>query len=191
MQFLFRRRVVVSVCLLALAILTAIPASAAGLPERPGPGKKGFRLFARASGLLSVNQVVCGLVSDGQICVDTLQSSTVPGGFWPKGTNNQYTFNSGISIAGLIGPELPAWAGDTTAAFFFDGGGKQNGEQVVPIYNAVDPADVASWPEYAKVPSGDDAVAAIYDPLLQGQVSASQGDVYFVSWDGNPTSLAG
>ncbi len=70
-------------------------------------------------------------------------------------------------------------------------GGKQNGEQVVPIYNAVDPADVASWPEYAKVPSGDDAVAAIYDPLLQGQVSASQGDVYFVSWDGNPSSLAG
>ncbi len=85
MQLLFRRRVVVSVCLLALAILTAIPASAAGLPERPGPGKKGFRLFARASGLLSVNQVVCGLVSDGQICVDTLQSSTVPGWILAQG----------------------------------------------------------------------------------------------------------
>jgi hypothetical protein len=189
MQFFFRRRVVVSVALVALAIATA--ASTMTATERPEKPKKGFRLFARASGLLSVNQVVCGLVSDGQICVDTLQSSTVPGGFWPKGTNNQYTFNSGISIAGLIGPELPAWAGDTTAAFFFDGGGKQNGEQVVPIYNANNPDDVATWPEYAKVPSGTDAGAAIYDPLLQGQVSASQGDVYFVSWDGNPTSLAG
>ena len=117
MQFLLRQRLIVSVCLAALAIATAAPAmTATERPERPG--KKGFRLFARASGLLNVNQVVCGLVSDGQICVDTLQSSTVPGGFWPKGTNNQYTFNSGISIAGLIGPELPAWAGDTTAAFF-------------------------------------------------------------------------
>ena len=85
MQFFFRRRVVVSVALVALAIATA--ASTMTATERPEKPKKGFRLFARASGLLSVNQVVCGLVSDGQICVDTLQSSTVPGSHgWPPST---------------------------------------------------------------------------------------------------------
>ena len=31
----------------------------------------------------------------------------------------------------------------------------------------------------------------MFDPLLQGAPSASQGDVYFLYWDGNPTSLAG
>ncbi len=191
MQRFLRRRTVISTCLVALGVALAAPvAGAVNVPEPPVK-KKGFRLLARANGSLRVNQVQCGIISDGQICVDSLGSSTIPGSVWPKGTNNQYSFNSGISIAGIIGPEMPAWAGDTSGAFFFDGGGKQNGQQIEPIYNASDPVDLADWPDFALVPGADDAVGSIYDPLLQGQVSASQGDVYFLTWDGDPSALIG
>ena len=191
MNSFFGRRTTIWACLMALGMAVAPATSSAAAKPDPKVKKPGFRLFARAGGSLRVNQVTCGLISNGQICVDSTGSSTIPGSVWPKGTNNQYTFNSGISIAGIIGPEVAGWAGDTTGSFFFDGAGKQNGEQVEPIYNASDPADVNAWPEFAKVPSGTDPGAAIFDPLLQGTNSASQGDVWFLSWDGNPTALAG
>ncbi len=192
MQLFLCRRTVVSAWLVALALTLAAPAAGAtALPERPIK-KSGFRLLARASGSLKVNQVQCGLISNGQICVDSTGSSTIPGSVWPKGTNNQYTFNSGISLAGIVGDEMPAWAGDTIGAFFFEGSGfLLNGEQVEPIYNASDAADAAQWPEFAKVPGVGDSVSAIYDPLLQNQISASQGDVYFLTWDGNPARVNG
>jgi hypothetical protein len=192
MQLFLCRRTVVSAWLAALALTLAAPAAGAtALPERPIK-KSGFRLLARASGSLKVNQVQCGLISNGQICVDSTGSSTIPGSVWPKGTNNQYTFNSGISLAGIVGDEMPAWAGDTIGAFFFEGSGfLLNGEQVEPIYNASDAADAAQWPEFAKVPGVGDSVSSIYDPLLQNQISASQGDVYFLTWDGNPARVNG
>ena len=192
MQLFHCRRTVISAWLVALALMLAAPAAGAtALPERPIK-KSGFRLLARASGSLKVNQVQCGLISNGQICVDSTGSSTIPGSVWPKGTNNQYTFNSGISLAGIVGDEMPAWAGDTIGAFFFEGSGfLLNGEQVEPIYNASDAADLAQWPEFAKVPGVGDSVASIYDPLLQNQISASQGDVYFLTWDGNPARVNG
>ena len=108
-------------CLAALGLAVVPAISAAATKPDPTVKKPGFRLFARAGGSLRVNQVTCGLISNGQICVDSTGSSTIPGSVWPKGTNNQYTFNSGISIAGIIGPEVAGWAGDTTGAFFFDG----------------------------------------------------------------------
>ena len=191
MNSFFGRRTTIWACLMALGLAVVPAISAAAAKPDPKVKRPGFRLFARAGGSLRVNQVTCGLISNGQICVDSTGSSTIPGSVWPKGTNNQYTFNSGISIAGIIGPEVAGWAGDTTGAFFFDGAGKQNGEQVEAIYNASDPADANAWPDFAKVPSGTDPGAAVFDPLLQGSNSASQGDVYFVSWDGNPTALAG
>jgi hypothetical protein len=192
MQLFLCRRTVVSAWLMALALMLAAPAAGAtALPERPIK-KTGFRLLARASGSLKVNQVQCGLISNGQICVDSTGSSTIPGSVWPKGTNNQYTFNSGISLAGIVGDEMPQWAGDTIGAFFFEGSGfLLNGEQVEPIYNASDAEDLAQWPEFAKVPGAGDSVSAIYDPLLQNSISASQGDVYFLTWDGNPARVNG
>jgi len=192
MQLFLCRRTVISAWLVALALMLAAPAAGAtALPERPIK-KSGFRLLARASGSLKVNQVQCGLISNGQICVDSTGSSTIPGSVWPKGTNNQYTFNSGISLAGIVGDEMPAWAGDTIGAFFFEGSGfLLNGEQVEPIYNASDAADLGQWPEFAKVPGAGDSVSSIYDPLLQNQISASQGDVYFLTWDGNPARVNG
>ena len=128
MQLFLCRRTVVSAWLVALALMLAAPAAGAtALPERPIK-KTGFRLLARASGSLKVNQVQCGLISNGQICVDSTGSSTIPGSVWPKGTNNQYTFNSGISLAGIVGDEMPAWAGDTIGAFFFEGSGFHAGK---------------------------------------------------------------
>ncbi|HEU4681467.1 MAG TPA: hypothetical protein VFS51_06970 [Gemmatimonadales bacterium] len=192
-SFLGQRRVILA-CLAALGV-AALGPSLAVAAAKPDPVKKaGFRLFARAGGSLRVNQVQCGIISDGQICVDSLGSSTIPGSVWPKGTNNAYTFNSGIQIVGIIGPEMPAWAGDTTGSPFFEGsGGLLAGEQIEPIYNASDPADFNNWPDFARVPSEaqGDAGATIYDPLLQGTISASQGDVYFITWDGNPADING
>ena len=40
------------------------------------------------------------------------------------------------------------------------------------------------------MPAGD-ASQELFDPLLRGRVSASQGDVWFLSWEGNPAFSAG
>ena len=42
----------------------------------------------------------------------------------------------------------------------------------------------------ARVPSGD-ANEELFDPLLRGRTAASQGDVWWLSWDGNPVLSAG
>ena len=81
---------------------------------RPRPGNpEGFRLLARASGALTINRVYCGLAAVGQICVDSTGSGAVGGGFWPKGTADQYIFASGFQIAGIVGGDASAnpWAG--------------------------------------------------------------------------------
>jgi hypothetical protein len=175
-------------CALAL---TAVVAGVAEAKPRPGNPNKGFRLFARPLGALVINRIYCGLSSGGEICVDSTNSSTIGGGFWPKGTADQYVFNSGIQIAGLVGADAnPEWAGDTTGAQFFNPRGDNVGEEFRPIFNASNPDDVLNWPDAAKVPAGD-ASEELFNPLLRGRVSASQGDVWFLSWEGNPAFSAG
>ncbi|HWA59397.1 MAG TPA: hypothetical protein VG692_19240, partial [Gemmatimonadales bacterium] len=204
----FRTKGVLLAALLALVASMALPHHASAEPE-PGAKKKGFRLFARALGAMTINRVYCGMATTGEICVDSTNSSTIGGGFWPKGTPDQYIFNSGLQVAGIVGPEFPTWAGDTVGGFFFDPKGTtQHGEEVEPIYNASNPADLAAWPEAACVPfnagNPNDESAALFDPLLQQdptntdpaysypcRKSASQGDVWFVSWEGNPALRAG
>ncbi len=178
------------VALLAL-LLAALAPELAAMRDRPDPRHRarGFRLFARSTGALTVNRVYCGLFAGGQICTDPTGNNN-PGGAWPKGTLDQYIFNSGIQIAGIIGGskvENP-WGGDTTGAFLFSGAGPGNGEQVQPIYDAANPADLAAWPAAALVPSGD-ATEALFAPGLRGTPSASQGDVWWLSWDGNPAPV--
>jgi hypothetical protein len=169
---------------------------------KPKPGaKRSFRLFARTLGAFTINRIYCGLNSDGEVCVDSTNSSTIGGGFWPKGTADQYVFNSGLQIAGVIGSDAnPEWQGDTTGAFFFDPKGTtQHGEEVEPVYNTTNPDDLdfisdpaATDPVAlaARVPTGD-ATAELYNPLLRGRTAASQGDVWWLSWDGNPSLNAG
>jgi hypothetical protein len=178
--------------LLALAALAYAPTVASAKPA-PGVKPRGFRLFARSLGAMTINRVYCGLATTGEVCVDSTNSSTIGGGFWPKGTPDQYVFNSGLQLAGIIGGTKPAnpWGGDTTGAFFFNARGDNvHGQEVQPIYNASNPDDVANWPDAGRVPLGDDG-ADIFDPLLQGAVSASQGDVWSMSWEGDPGTGGG
>ena len=184
-----RMRSVLVLGLLALVLGALVPGTA---EAKPKPGiKKGFRLFARAGGALTINRIYCGLQSNGQVCVDSTNSSTIGGGFWPKGTADQYVFNSGIQVAGIIGDDANAeWVGDTTGGQLFSPRGDDHGEEIQPIYNSTNPDDVASWPEAALVPNGD-ATQELFFPVLRGRVSASQGDVWFVSWEGNPAFAAG
>ena len=202
----YRTKAALLCCLLGIAASAAAPTAAWAKPE-PGAKGRGFRMFARPLGALTINRVYCGLDSSGQVCVDSLGSSTIGGGFWPKGTANQYVFNSGLQIAGIVGPDGGPWADDTTGAFFFDAKGTTlHGEQVQPIYNtqsAADNAFICGVGSFncnfgttdpvalaARVPQGD-ANADLFDPLLQGRTAASQGDVWWLSWDGNPGLLAG
>ncbi len=202
----FRMKGVLLAALVAVLASVAVPNVASAEPQ-PGVTKKGFRLFARALGAMTINRVYCGLASDGQICVDSTNSSTIGGGFWPKGTPDQYVFNSGLQVAGVIGPDGGPWAGDTTGGFFFDPKGTtQHGQEVMPISNATNTLDLASWPAAACVPRGDSS-ASLFNTLLQSDAttgatgdgtgipfcrkSASQGDVWFLSWEGNSSLKAG
>jgi len=150
---------------------------------RPKPGtQRGFRLFARAFGALTINRVYCGISSIGDICADSLSSGITGGGFWPKGTADQYLYNSYLQYAGVIGADGGAWAGDTT--------GGAGGQEVKPVYNYSDPEDADHWPEAAFVPSGD-ATEHLFDPLLRGRPSASLGDVWSLAWNGDPQASGG
>ncbi|HET7023951.1 MAG TPA: hypothetical protein VFI39_01945, partial [Gemmatimonadales bacterium] len=183
-----------------LALAVALPV---GLSARPKPGVTpagSFRLFGRSLGAATVNRIYCGLLSSGKVCADSTNSSTIPGGFWPKGTGNQYVFNSGMQFGGVIadanlagggdgGPFV--WSSDTTGAFFFDARGDlSHGQEVQPIFNYQNASDQASWPDAAKVPANDRG-SSTYFSLLQGQDEASQGDIWFLTWDGDPAFSAG
>ena len=172
--------------MLALAIGIPLASGLAESRPRPGTQLRGFRLHARALGALTVNRIYCGLTATGEICRDSTGSAEVGGGFWPKGTANQYVFNSGFQLAGIIDPGAGfPWAGDTSGATFYNPSGGSNGEPVRPIHNSADPADLAAWPAAARIPQGD-ASEELFDPLLRDNPSASQGDVWWLSWDGNP-----
>src|SRR5688572_7716818 len=89
-----------------------------------------FNLNAGPSALLQGNLVQCGISNEGEVCTDVFDSPTGGGGFWPSGTTNQYIFNSGLQIAGIIGAGGLTTGtvfrqGDTTGAYFFDARGTQ------------------------------------------------------------------
>lgn len=195
---------------LALIALSASVASLAlaepGKPRKPG----GFKLFASAEATLQTNRIACHIGSDGQLCASG--SSTVGGGIWPKGTSDQYIFASGMQIAGIVDNALPkaqnGFSGDTAGAMFYNTAlGSGNGLEIRPIFSSTNPADVASWPNEARVPCsnpappealarctadlGGDPSGDLFKPALQGSIAASQGDNWFVSWEGDPSQLSG
>ena len=193
------QRVLTGAALVALALC----ATASEAMAKPKPGR-GFRLFASAENIFTVNRVQCRVFSTGQICATG--SSTVGGGIWPRGSADQYVFGSGINIAGIIEPgdrSANGFAGDTAGAFFNNTAGGDNSEEVRPIFDSNDPADAAVWPDEARVPCaegttspaclenalGSDPQGQFFDPALQGSIAASQGDLWFMNWEGNPTRL--
>jgi hypothetical protein len=187
----------------AALVVLALCATAAEAVAKPKPGR-GFRLFASAENIFTVNRVQCRIFSTGQICATG--SSTVGGGIWPRGTANQYVFGSGINIAGVIEPgdrSVNGFAGDTAGAFFNNTAGGDNSEEVRPIFDSNDAADAAVWPAEARVPCaegttapdclefglGSDPQGDLFDAALQGGIAASQGDLWFLNWEGNPARL--
>lgn len=176
-----RTSVVVSLAALGLANV------AAAKPERPG--RRPLNLFASSGLLLQANRVQCGIDNVGQVCVAFSGSPVGGGGFWPKGTVDQYIFNSGLQLAAVVDPAAGfAWAGDTAGAWYFDPRGDQgSGDPLVSIYNSLDPADFpANWPNGAVVRD-----AAIYNAALLGQQKISDGDSWVRYWEGNPIQLGG
>jgi hypothetical protein len=149
--------------------------------------RRGFNLFASSTVVLIGNRVQCGLDNQGNTCTDVFGSPTGGGGFWPKNTPNQYIFNGGLQLAGILPGDLPVWAGDTVGAYIFDARGTQpQGEQLTLIYNSLDQGDVDSWPSGAYVKDG-----SVYNSALLGRTAISQQDSWVRYWDGNPTLLSG
>lgn len=80
--------------------------------------------------------------------------------------------------------------GDTSGAFFFDmKGTTRNGAGATDIFNASVPADTMAWPAAARVPGG--TLGDPYWPGLQGRIGASEGDLWWMSWEGDTTMLNG
>jgi hypothetical protein len=146
--------------------------------------RRGFNLTAALYGIFEVNRVYCTMDAIGLVCVDVTGSGFVGGGFWPRGTPNQYIFGSGLWFAALISDTAGfAWAGDTVGALFGDpSGGQLAGDPVSLVYNSLDPDDLANWPVGAMVRD-----TSSYSDVLIGRRSVAQQDLWVRTWDGNPT----
>ncbi len=189
MHVLGRRRGTLGAALL-LAAFAFAPAPALAKPA-PDYKPQGFRLFSRAAFRWVGNRVQCFLSSTGQIC--TAESSVIGGGYWPAGTNNQYIFNTGLQVAGIVDSNSVGnpWRGNIDGAFFFNARGGQSGQGLTNVFNSSDAADLAAWPTAAYVPTPPDPQANLFDPALQGAKTASDNDVWFMSWEGDPNISTG
>lgn len=152
---------------------------------------RGFNLFAGAVNVeMNVNRVQCNINNIGETCVDGTNSPSLPGGYWPKGSPNQYIFNGGLQLAGRVGGTDGAnfpWPGDTVGAFFFDPRGDQaHGEGRTNVFNSLNADDFANWPSAAYIRD-----TSLFDPVLIGRRNASQQDTWVRYWDGNTNLSAG
>jgi hypothetical protein len=171
-----------------------------------------FNLAASPVAVLRVNQYQCGLQSAGQTCTDVFDSPTGGGGFWPTGSPNQYMFNSGIQVVGIIpmaesctattkltgtSPDCFPWSGDTTGAFFMDASGlRQHGAPLTDIYDSLNPDDLENWPTAGTFPDFPFASAmvedtSLFNSVLIGRQAASQQDSWVMYWDGDPSRTGG
>ncbi len=157
-----------------------------------------FNLTSAPTAVLQVNKFQCGLINNGSTCTDVFNSPTGGGGFWPTGSPNQYMFNSGLQVVGII-PETVqfAWAGDTVGAFFMDASGvRQHGTAVTEIYNSLDLADFNNWPDKGTFSDFPEATAfvtdtSLFNDVLIGRKAASQQDSWVMYWDGDPGPTGG
>lgn len=169
------------------AVLVAAPLAGQSTAKSASASVGRYPLFAGGYGESLANRVQYGMDSRGEIgsdqCCDFQNS-----GYWPRGTSNQYLFNSGLQIAGIIGGSRPTnpWAGDTSAGFFFDASGlRQHGTGITSVYNALVPTELADWPQAGFVPVSGPS-AEWFAPSLRNRASVSDGDVWWMSWEGDP-----
>ncbi|MDP3775265.1 MAG: hypothetical protein Q8Q85_13465, partial [Gemmatimonadales bacterium] len=183
-----QRLTLAAVLITGLASVVASVAEAR--PERPGrrPAAQGFRLFAEVNDDMDVNRVYCGIRNIGETCVDITGSPVLGGGSWPRGTADQYVFNSGLQIAGVVSATAGfEWAGDIVGSWFMDPrGDQQSGEGITAIYNSLNAADLANWPSAGYVKD-----TSLFASSLIGTPTASQLDLWWRYWDGNPNQTTG
>jgi hypothetical protein len=196
------------VALLALLLLPALAQGQQSVAEkyqRARQRQSTFNLSAGPSAVLKVNKFQCGLTSAGATCTDVFNSPTGGGGFWPTGSPDQYMFNSGLQIAGIIPADANfEWAGDTVGALFMDAAGSRTqGTKITDIYDSLDPEDIANWPDkgdaiLADFPESDGAWVRdtrvnreLFNDVLIGRKAASQQDSWVMYWDGDPDITAG
>jgi hypothetical protein len=204
--------------LLALVLLPAL-ASAQSVEDKYQRNRDRSSLFNLAASpvaVLRVNQYQCGLQAQGATCTDVFDSPTGGGGFWPTGSPNQYMFNSGIQVVGIIPmaddcttankstqsrPDCFAWSGDTVGAFFMDASGlRQHGTPLTDIYDSLNPDDLANWPGsdanpivHPDFPFASAMVTdtSLFNPVLIGRRAASQQDSWVMYWDGDGSRTGG
>ncbi|HET9385538.1 MAG TPA: hypothetical protein VFO67_10345 [Gemmatimonadales bacterium] len=156
---------------------------------KPAPPRRtALNLFAHPGAVLEANRVICGLDNVGQLCASFASSPIGGGAFWPKGTPDQYIFNSGLQMAALIPAGAGfAWAGDTIGAFFFDPRGDQShGSPRSDVFNSRDSADAVNWPNGAVIRD-----ATTFDARLIGRNFASEQDLWMRYWEGSPHLIGG
>ena len=151
------------------------------------------QLFLFDADTLKANRVWCGLNNLGELCVNPDGSPVIGGGFWPRGTVDQYVFNSGLQVAGIIpgnaggGKAVFPWAGDTVGVFVLDERGDQlSTSPLTHLFNSRRVTDRAPWPRAAAVHD-----ASLFDPSLLGRAAVSDQDVWTRYWDGDPHVLGG
>ena len=186
-----------------LLALVVVPSLAAGqsVDDKYRMARDRQSLFNLSSGptvVLQVNKFQCGLINNGSTCTDVFNSPTGGGGFWPTGTPNQYMFNSGLQVVGIIPQDAGFdWAGDTVGSFFMDAAGTRlHGTAVTEIYNSLDADDLANWPDIGAFGDFPDASAwvtdtALFNDVLIGRRAASQQDSWSMYWDGDPGPTGG
>ncbi|HEX3928336.1 MAG TPA: hypothetical protein VHW65_10085, partial [Gemmatimonadales bacterium] len=121
---------------LAASLIGLAPGSAAALPW-PGAKSANVHLLFFSVGEYTPNRTQDGLSTRGEFGVDPTGSGTTQGGYWPRGSVDNYIFNSGLEAAGIIQGTKPTnpWGGDTIMVKCFDALGTQRHcEEVTPIY---------------------------------------------------------
>ena len=191
---ILQRLTLAAVLASGMGLVLAQAATAAPMPgvrrtNRP-TAARGFNLFAGAVQLtINANRVQCGMNNIGEQCVDATNSPTLGGGFWPKGSPDQYNFNGGLQLAAVIPGDRTffPWSGDTVGAYFFDGRGDQTvGSGVTNMYTSTSKDDLDNWPSAAYVRD-----TTLYDQALIGLKAMSQQDTWVRYWDGNVNLLTG
>jgi hypothetical protein len=187
-----QRLTLAAVLIGGLGLLDAQSAAAARPVRRTArpEAARGFNLFAGAVNvMMNTNRIQCNINNIGEQCVDPTNSSVVGGGYWPKGTPDQYIFNGGLQVAAIIpGTKATfAWSGDTVGAYFFDARGDQAaGQGLTNVYNSLNATDLAEWPSAAYVND-----PTLFNAALLGRKTVSQQDTYVRYWDGNVSLLTG
>ena len=189
MKVLLRSRSLAAGGLLALALAALIPATAAAKPE---PGYAPARLPA-VRPLTGRHSPSTGSTSDlarpratSASTRRTHRRSAAVSGPRAPATSSSST-PACRSPARSTTPAAPGMATCRAPSSSTRRATTSTATNVEDIYNFQNPADAGAWPEAARVPVEINEADNFYNPVLRGINSASQGDVWFVTWDGNPT----